>query len=77
MTGGYAFDSYDAVMAAVNTSQPASSVLYLAINPYSVYSANPPNPPANNGAPMPPSGFLTNDQMNVVLQWIQNGAPND
>ena len=61
-SGGYAFDSYNGVKAAVNLSNPTASVVYT----------------ATNSGSMPQGGSrLTSSQETQILQWIQSGAPNN
>ena len=60
---GYAFDTYDGTMKAVNTSDPSSSILYT----------------ITNEGWMPPTqeDHLTPAEESLVLLWIQQGAQNN
>ncbi|MFM6930502.1 MAG: c-type cytochrome domain-containing protein [Bdellovibrio sp.] len=57
---GYAFDSYDETMKAVNTKDPSSSLIYT----------------ITNEGWMPPtqSERLSEDEEYLLLQWIEEGA---
>jgi mono/diheme cytochrome c family protein len=61
-SAGYAFDSYAAVKQTVNTTAPASSLVYTVTKSGSM--------PKN-------SSSLTSAQLSQLLQWIQAGAPNN
>ena len=60
-------NAYDALLAGgyVNTTLPASSVLYLRVDGTSA------------GPIMPPEGRLTQLEVDLILAWIQKGALND
>jgi uncharacterized membrane protein len=62
-SGGYHFDTYAGVMEAVSTSSPASSLVYT----------------ITSSGDMPPSASnrLAAAQEALLLQWIEQGAPNN
>ena len=61
--GGYNFTTYAGVRTAIDTDSPSFSLLYTKISSGQM-------PPA-------PATQLSSDLANVVLQWIENGAPNN
>jgi mono/diheme cytochrome c family protein len=62
-SGGFKFDTYQGVFAAVNTRTPTNSRIYIQVSGGTM----PPRP----GTP------LSSDQSALILQWIKNGALND
>jgi hypothetical protein len=56
-------ESYNAIMAGgfVNTAIPTESILYQVLQ----------------GGSMPPTGKLPSADIQMVLDWIKNGAPNN
>lgn len=60
---GYAFDTYEGTMKAVNTSDPSSSLIYT----------------ITSEVWMPPSqaDHLTSAEESLLLLWIQEGAQNN
>ncbi|MFS4459245.1 c-type cytochrome domain-containing protein [Bdellovibrio sp. HCB2-146] len=61
--GGYAFDTYTAVLRAVDKSRPTDSDLY--------------KEPEDGSMPPRPGTPLTSEQLRLILTWIQNGAQNN
>ena len=62
MAGGYAYDSYNAVLASVNTAMPTGSA---------VYTSTSQGVMPKNGTP------LSAAQEDQILRWIQGGALNN
>lgn len=60
--GGYAYDSYSAVKASVNLTTPTLSRVYAS---------------TTSGSMPKGGGRLSSTQEAQILQWIQNGAPNN
>jgi hypothetical protein len=54
-------------MNLVEPGDPESSFLYVKVT----------DPPLTCGDPMPPVGFLTNNQVRCVSDWIESLAPSD
>lgn len=61
--GGYTFDTYNGVLRAVNKLKPESSAIYKEAR--------------DGDMPPRPNPQLSSAELNLILDWIKKGAPND